>query len=143
MLAPELLEVVSLMLVHGFHSEEWFTYLKSKVPLPPGGFEITRELATGQALVFAASQRLMPASELASICTCTPLLVSLRARFTKGVGASVTNSGCPRMRQHTRTYEVSATQDIGASATNSGRPRTAAAAAMQQQQHDSDEEALR
>ena len=80
------------MLVHRFHSEEWFTYLKSKVPLPPGGFEMIRELATGQALVFAASQRLMPASELAS----TPLLVSVRARFTEDLGASVSNSGCLR-----------------------------------------------
>ena len=118
-LAPELLELVSLMLVHGFHSEEWFTYLKSKVPLPPGGFEITRELATGQALVFADSQRLIPASELTS----TPLLVSVRARFTQDLGASVTNSGCPHMRQHTLTYEEPATQDLGASATNSGCPR--------------------
>jgi len=41
-----------------------------------------RELATGQALVFAASQRLMPASELAS----TPLVVSVRARFTQDLG---------------------------------------------------------
>jgi DNA helicase HerA-like ATPase len=54
-LAPELLELVSLLLVHRFHSEDWFTYLKSKVPLPPGGFETIRGLATGQALVFAAS----------------------------------------------------------------------------------------
>jgi hypothetical protein len=91
-LAPELLELVSLMLVHGFHSEEWFTYLKSKVPLPPDGFEMIRELATGQALVFAASQGLMPASELAS----TTLVLSVRARFTQDLGASVANSGCPR-----------------------------------------------
>jgi hypothetical protein len=54
-LAPELLELVSLLLVHRFHSEDWFTYLKSKVPLPAGGFETIRGLATGQALVFAAS----------------------------------------------------------------------------------------
>jgi len=119
-LAPELLELVSLMLVHRFHSEEWFAYLKSKVPLPPGGFDIIRKLATGQALVFADSQRLMPASELTS----TPLLVSVRARFTQDLGASVTNSGCPRMRRHTCTYEVPATQDLGASVTNSGCPRS-------------------
>jgi hypothetical protein len=84
------------MLVHRFHSEEWFTYLKSKVPLPPDGFEMIRELATGQALVFAASQGLMPASELAS----TPLVVSVRARFTQDLGASVANSGCPRAAKH-------------------------------------------
>ena len=54
-LAPELLELVSLLLVHRFHSEDWFTYLKSKVPLPAAGFETIRRLATGQALVFAAS----------------------------------------------------------------------------------------
>ncbi len=133
MLAPELLELVSLMLVHRFHSEEWFTYLKSKVPLPPGGFEMIRELATGQALVFAASQRLMPASELAS----TPLLVSVRARFTQDLGASVTNSGCPRAaaaaaeaacssmparQQHyiAKTDDARFTQDLGASGTTSG-----------------------
>ena len=107
------------MLVHRFHSEEWFAYLKSKVPLPPGGFEIIRKLATGQALVFADSQRLIPASELTS----TPLLVSVRARFTQDLGASVTNSGCPHMRQHTLTSEVPATQDLGASASNSDCPR--------------------
>jgi hypothetical protein len=118
-LAPELLELVSLMLVHRFHSEEWFAYLKSKVPLPPGGFDMIRKLATGQALVFADSQRLMPASELTS----TPLLVSVRARFTQDLGASVTNSGCPRMTQHTFTYEVPATQDLGVSVTKSGCPR--------------------
>jgi hypothetical protein len=55
-----------------------------------------RELATGQALVFAASQGLMPPSELVS----TPLVVSVRARFTQDLGASVANSGCPRAAKH-------------------------------------------
>ena len=91
-LAPELLELVSLMLIHRFHSQDWFQYLKSKVALPPGGFDTIRELATGQALVFAAAQSVVPFSEHSS----TPLLLSVRARFTRDLGASVTNSGCPR-----------------------------------------------
>lgn len=91
-LAPELLELVSLMLIHRFHSEDWFQYLKSKVALPPAGFDCIRELATGQALVFAAAQSAVPLAQ----CSSTPLLLSVRARFTRDLGASVINSGCPR-----------------------------------------------
>ena len=91
-LAPELLELVSLMLIHRFHSEDWYQYLKAKVALPPGVFDTIRELATGQALVFAAAQSVVPFAQYSS----TPLLLSVRARFTRDLGASVTNSGCPR-----------------------------------------------
>lgn len=94
-LAPELLELVSLMLIHRFHSEDWFQYLKSKVALPAAGFDTIRELATGQALVFAAGQSVVPFAEHSS----TPLLLSVRARFTRDLGASVTNSGCSRTQR--------------------------------------------
>ena len=93
-LAPELLELVSLMLIHRFHSQDWFQYLKSKVALPAAGFDIIRELATGQALVFAAGQSVVPFAEHSS----TPLVLSVRARFTRDLGASVTNSGCSRTK---------------------------------------------
>ena len=87
-LAPELLELVSLMTIHRFHSEEWYNHLKSKVPLPPGGFDVVLNLQTGQALVFAAGH------QLEEDISKDPLLVTVRARFTQDLGASVTNAGC-------------------------------------------------
>lgn len=33
-LAPELLELVSVAVLHRFHSQDWWTYLRHKLPLP-------------------------------------------------------------------------------------------------------------
>ena len=93
-LAPELLELVSIMMIHRFQSEEWYTYLKSKVPLPPDGFDAVHKLHTGQALVFAAKQELEGHSD--HDFRQHSLLVSVRRRFTQDLGASVTNSICLR-----------------------------------------------
>ena len=133
-MAPELLELVSLMLIHRFHSEDWYQYLKAKVALPPRVFDTIRELATGQALVFAAAQSVVPSAQYAS----TPLLLSVRARFTRDLGASVTNSGCPPLLLSVRARF---TRDLGASVTNSGCPRTLCARVCDEDQADCPETA--
>jgi hypothetical protein len=55
-LPAELLELVSVAVVHRFHSQDWFKYLSSKVPLPQTAFPIVCSLTPGQCLVFSTSQ---------------------------------------------------------------------------------------
>ena len=43
-LAPELLELVSVAVLHRFHSRDWFNYLRSKIPLPESSFDELIEL---------------------------------------------------------------------------------------------------
>ena len=52
-LLPELLELVTVAVLHRFHSRDWHKYLSQKLPLPDGSFEAIRELQPGAALVFA------------------------------------------------------------------------------------------
>ena len=52
-LAPELLELLSLAVLHRFHSHDWFAYLKRKIPLEDEMFDELLEVQPGQALVFA------------------------------------------------------------------------------------------
>ena len=106
-LAPELLELVSLAIVHKFHSSDWFTYLKAKIPLrfedadgggSTGGggggsaaaeertFDTIRCLPPGQALVFAAN------SAIDRVAPTSTIQVSIRPRLTADRGASRVNS---------------------------------------------------
>jgi hypothetical protein len=57
-LPAELLELVSIAVIHRFHSLDWFTYLASKIPLKSSAFKSIRALAPGQCLLFSASQDL-------------------------------------------------------------------------------------
>ena len=50
----ELLELTTIAVLHSFHSQDWYNYLKSKLPLPVAGFDVIQNLGPGGALVFAA-----------------------------------------------------------------------------------------
>jgi hypothetical protein len=53
-LAPELLELTSLAVLHRFHSADWLAFLSKKLPLPAGAFERVRALQPGTGLVYAS-----------------------------------------------------------------------------------------
>eukprot|EP00047_Mylnosiga_fluctuans_P024334 m.158863 g.158863 ORF g.158863 m.158863 type:complete len:1621 (+) comp9832_c0_seq2:2-4864(+) len=57
-LAPELLELVTVAVLHRFHSRDWYTYLEKKIPLGPGHWETVMALRPGHALVFASHHRI-------------------------------------------------------------------------------------
>ena len=53
-LPPELLELSTVAVCHGFYSRDWYTYLQSKWPFPEEeSFEMIKHLAAGEALVFS------------------------------------------------------------------------------------------
>ena len=58
-LAPELLELVTVAVLHRFHSRDWFSYLAKKLPLPDAARERLMLLKPGHALVFASQHRLL------------------------------------------------------------------------------------
>ena len=61
---PELLELSTTTVLHRFHSEGWWKYLSSKIPLPKNGFQRVKSLKPGQALVFAPNLQLsMPSTQ--------------------------------------------------------------------------------
>lgn len=53
-LPPELLELATVAVIHRFHSRDWFSYLKQKLPLDPEAFDRILDLPTGNALVFSS-----------------------------------------------------------------------------------------
>lgn len=63
-LAPELLELVTVAVLHRFHSGDWLAYLKSKLPLPADAADTVMNLQPGHALVFASQHRLPHAASL-------------------------------------------------------------------------------
>jgi hypothetical protein len=65
-LAPELLELVTVAVLHRFHSRDWFAYLAKKLPLPACARERLMELRPGHALVFASQHRISRAT--AAVC---------------------------------------------------------------------------
>ena len=64
-LAPELLELVTVAVLHRFHSRDWFAYLAKKLPLPARAREQLMELRPGHALVFASQHRVARAAAAA------------------------------------------------------------------------------
>jgi hypothetical protein len=56
-LAPELLELVTLAVLHRFHSRDWFSYLEKKIPLSDEHWGQLMALQPGQALAFASQHR--------------------------------------------------------------------------------------
>jgi hypothetical protein len=94
-LAPELLELVSLLFVHRSHSEEWYSFLKSKIPLPSGGFETVQDMPVGQALVFADSHAFGKANDAHPAGRTRTFQLAVRARLTRDHGASVSNTPTP------------------------------------------------
>lgn len=56
-LAPELLELVTVAMLHRFHSRDWYQYLQKKLPLHDGAWGQLMSLQPGHALVFASRHR--------------------------------------------------------------------------------------
>ena len=53
-LAPELLELLTVAVLHRFHSRDWLAYLERKLPLGEAAWRTLMGLRPGQALVFAS-----------------------------------------------------------------------------------------
>lgn len=84
-LAPELLELVSVAVLHRFHSRDWFEYLRSKIPLNPEIFDHVVNLPPGTAVVFAA-RHLVASAESDRV-----MKVEVRRRLTADRGSSKLN----------------------------------------------------
>ncbi|CAB9514940.1 conserved hypothetical protein [Seminavis robusta] len=89
-LAPELLELVSIAVLHRFHSQDWWTYLRRKMPLPESAFEDVLSLRAGNALVFASRPSFSSTALDGSISRLLP--VRIRPRLTADFGSSRTNN---------------------------------------------------
>lgn len=89
-LAPELLELVSVAVLHKFHSQDWWSYLRRKLPLPEEAWNQILRLRSGNALVFASRQAFASRSIGANDPQLVPLRV--RRRITADFGSSRTNS---------------------------------------------------
>lgn len=88
-LAPELLELVSIAVMHRFHSRDWFDYLRSKIPLDNSVFDKIVDLTPGSALVFATRHLVAGQNDLV-------MDVDVRARLTVDRGSSRTNLVNPK-----------------------------------------------
>jgi len=107
-LAPELLELTSVAIMHRFHSRDWFTYMKSKLPLAEMHWPRILSLEPGEALVFATRHLVNDAlscavrhrSDVAEEAEGEPVsrapshvfAVTVRPRITADRGASKTNT---------------------------------------------------
>lgn len=91
-LAPELLELVTVGVIHRFHSMDWFNYLKAKIPLEDAAWSRIRDLYPGEALVFASRHQIGVSGKEGT----TPFgqnifEMKIRPRLTTDVGGSLVN----------------------------------------------------
>jgi DNA helicase HerA-like ATPase len=86
-LAPELLELVTVAALHHFHSPDWWNYLKSKLPLHQDAFERILSLGSGEAVTFATSHDLSVENIEGSHC----IPIRIRPRLTEDFGSSRKN----------------------------------------------------
>jgi len=83
--SPELLELATVAMIHRFHSEDWFQYLKTKIPLPLNSFEEIKSLDPGTGLAFCTRSHI---DELRSAST---VKVAVRPKLTVDRGMSRRN----------------------------------------------------
>ena len=83
-LAPELLELMSGVVIHRFYSQDWFTYLRAKLGLGQRDLESITQLSPGEALVFAARNAVDEREKF--------FRVKIRPRITADFGSSVRNN---------------------------------------------------
>jgi DNA phosphorothioation-dependent restriction protein DptH len=88
-LNPEILELVSVAILHRFQSRDWFNYLHSKIELSEGDFDRIQELAPGSAIVYAG-RRLF---ENEDVTKEKNFLMRVRPRITQDRGSSLVNKG--------------------------------------------------
>ncbi|KJE88422.1 hypothetical protein CAOG_00080 [Capsaspora owczarzaki ATCC 30864] len=84
-LAPELLELVSVAMLHRFHSHDWLTYLDAKLPLGDLKFEQIMDLPPGSAQVIVNRHLIEQAQGQHQLC------VAVRPRMTADRGSSRVN----------------------------------------------------
>ena len=82
-LAPELLELVSVAVLHHFHSRNWWDYLRQKLPLEINDFSRVLDLAPGEALVFSSRHNFSK--------QCPVINLRVRNRLTADFGSSRVN----------------------------------------------------
>ena len=88
-LPSELLELISVAMLHHFQSNDWYKYLASKIPLPDDSFEEIKKLQVGEALCISTkidSER-HPQHYIEDSC----VKISIRRRITADYGKSKTN----------------------------------------------------
>ena len=99
-LAPELLELVTVAIIHRFHSRDWFTYLKVKIPLDDCAFDQLLDLEPGEALTFTSAHQigrrdLQKHDDIAEKCRSpygrNVFKLKIRPRITADIGGSVVN----------------------------------------------------
>jgi len=88
-LAPELLELVSMAVLHRFHSSDWFSYLSAKIPLDDDSLQEILNLSPGTGLVFASRHR------IAASGGSNLMKITVRPRLTADRGASRKNAQFP------------------------------------------------
>ncbi|KAJ3250040.1 hypothetical protein HDU77_007151 [Chytriomyces hyalinus] len=88
-LRPEILELISVAVLHHFHSRDWFDYLQAKIPLGESDFRRIVGLEPGEAVVFAGRHLLESegGEGMVGVAGAT-WKMRVRARFTADRGAS-------------------------------------------------------
>lgn len=90
-LAPELLELVSVAVLHHFHSQNWWDYLCQKLPLRKEDFTQILQLAPGNALAFASRHNINTTNRQGTSKASSVINLWIRDRLTADFGASRTN----------------------------------------------------
>lgn len=81
-LAPELLELVTIAVLHRFHSRDWYNYLAKKLPLSSRGALALATLQPGQALAFASRHQICA---IESTATSGTDMAELEGPFNLGI----------------------------------------------------------
>jgi hypothetical protein len=106
-LAPELLELVTLAVLHRCHSADWFSYLGKKLPLPDAVWQRLVALEPGHAILFASRHRLAARFSMAALhgsaeahehAGAHVFPIAIRPRITADRGASKRNVGAAAKR---------------------------------------------
>jgi DNA phosphorothioation-dependent restriction protein DptH len=82
-LPPEMLELATVAVVHGFHSKDWFKLLQSKTVISDELFLPIQSLQTGEAMVYARR------SDITNDGTDCWHMMTIRQRLTMDGGSSV------------------------------------------------------
>jgi DNA helicase HerA-like ATPase len=91
-LAPELLELSSICIMHGFSSRDWFDHLKSKLPLSPDAFNRIMELGRGEALIHVKKHKIGDDhTEHHNLYGTNVFSIFIRPRVTRDLGGSIVN----------------------------------------------------
>lgn len=89
-LPAELLELVSVTVLHSFQSLDWYKFISSKIAMPPTIFDRVKKLYPGQALLLSTKTDLAaPTDDECNNSNC--IAVNIRRRLTKDQGRSRAN----------------------------------------------------